>query len=251
MSSNFYDTSSHIKDKFQSKLGKVLKLFNISAYFSLLQPTPANTSLYQHIPAFSNTVIYYRDFIVKSGTCLNSPSLITPSSKGVAKKQEAQLDTMVHSSQNTYQWLLSWVEEPGEVATMTKCSPCHTTGTCKFKDIGAISMSQSVQHNCIWRDSIWSAWQFFQTADCLPKVGKSSCDVIYSLKYNFLIVREGRDINTNQEWMNSDIFSLNGFSVQRGSRGHPRGSLSVWVMICVLATCGYLYRFHRSYLTEI
>ena len=32
------------------------------------------------------------------------------------KKQEAQLDTMVHSLQNTYQWLLlSWVEEPGEV----------------------------------------------------------------------------------------------------------------------------------------
>ena len=32
------------------------------------------------------------------------------------KKQEAQLDTIAHSIQNTYQWLLSWVEEPGEVA---------------------------------------------------------------------------------------------------------------------------------------
>ena len=31
------------------------------------------------------------------------------------KKQEAQLDTMVHSLQNRYQWLLSLFGEPGEV----------------------------------------------------------------------------------------------------------------------------------------
>ena len=35
------------------------------------------------------------------------------------KKQEAQWDTMAHSLQNTYQWILSWVEESGEVATFS------------------------------------------------------------------------------------------------------------------------------------
>ena len=41
------------------------------------------------------------------------------------------------------------------------------------------------------------------------------------------------------------------FLHKEGSRGRPRGSRFVWVIMCVRPTLGYLHRIHLSYLTQI
>ena len=87
------------------------------------------------------------------------------------------------------------------VATMTKCSPCHTTGTCKFKEIRAISMNQTrnmFNTTVPERTPYEVLGNFLQTTDCIPKVGKSSCDVIYSLNYYYYLTRcsQGCSINS-------------------------------------------------------
>ena len=46
------------------------------------------SNLYLAVIVSVHNVIYYLDFNVKSGKCLNSPSLISPSSRGIVKNKK-------------------------------------------------------------------------------------------------------------------------------------------------------------------
>ena len=91
------------------------------------------------------------------------------------KKQETQLDTMVHSLQNTYQWLLSWVGEPGEVthdplvvSTTDFMGPGHS----KQYVLGQLQCVETIVQSFSFLALALQAWENFKDSGGISSVNQ-------------------------------------------------------------------------------